>query len=320
MRAAMKLATGVVPVALGVAMALMSGVAKAEEKAAQPQPLTGEVSAKTTQPSVGHRPTPPSSANYVYVRGPEVSSRDPSESNNLNIYNSKGEMNTYEGILMSGQSLHRIRMNSGDDVDDKQFLALDGYKITCKVYRVDNNGNEELIREAGCPISNNNQAGNEYIFSDEDVGKRIKIVYYAESAPHANNKYKTTPDKSLAGYSFITTKIAPRYRLADWPVTVSSHTIDVNNRSIRYDVYAHDIKGKPIAGYVGKDGNPAINVYATNDKSQANLFKTTFLGEFTPGVYSYEITAYSSTPTGPYLMGHSSLSNKSAKITLNLVR
>lgn len=54
MRAEMTLATGVVPVALGITMALMSGMARAEDKAAQTP--SNAVSAQTTIPSVGHRP------------------------------------------------------------------------------------------------------------------------------------------------------------------------------------------------------------------------------------------------------------------------
>lgn len=312
MRAAMKLATGVVPVALGVAMALVSGMTNAEEKVTPP--LSGAVSAQTTLPSVGHRPQPANDATYVFLRGPEVSSENPPKSDSLGV--SDGDVDSYEGILMSGQSFYRIMLSGGGDVDDKQFGASDGYKDTCKVYRVYNDGNEELISESQCPVSNKPQPGAEYILTDEDVGYRIRFVYYGESDPKTTGeKYKPTPDKSLKGFSFITTRIAPKYRINDWATTISDHTLQINSgKKIRYDVYANDIKGKPLSGYVGENGQPSIFAHAVKDDKTSSL-DASFLGEFTPGIYSYEIKARSNTQPGTYNVFHKTFLNESSSVT-----
>lgn len=167
MRAAMKLATGVVPVALGGAMALMSGVAKAEEKATQP--LTGAVSAQTTLPSVGHRPKTITNVS-LSVSGSEI----------LNKYYVDHSVYGNKGILfMPG---HRVSVESFAPKlhdEDNLFGGDDDPLLTCDVYRIDTVGNETLLNsEIPC------RHDNLYTFKLSDVGYKFRFQLYTEASKY----------------------------------------------------------------------------------------------------------------------------------------
>lgn len=176
MRAEMKLATGIVPVALGVAMALVSGMVKAEEKAQQVQAGTA-VSAKTTQPSVGHRKE---------WRITEVSNKT----------GQTFQVNT-DWQWVVGDYI-RTRSSTGMRDPDNNFGAnedIDMYSAFCKKYRVAPDGNEKFLGEfADCE---KNDGGYFHKATEADIGYRFKFVMWWETMSSTTPGYTASPSKTL---------------------------------------------------------------------------------------------------------------------------
>ncbi|MCU6198664.1 hypothetical protein KWI12_17545 [Citrobacter cronae] len=268
MRAAMKLATGVVPVALGVAMALMSGVAKAEEKAAQPQPLTGAVSAKTTQPSVGHRPT-------------------------MDLYDVKRITESGAETLFSvnapvwewrvGDSFHHDRLVGGDPdnnygADEKtQLDASRSRNFPCKKYRISPDGREELLGEFDiCTKGNHVALPYLHTATDVDVGFRFKYVVILETLLSSTPGYTALPSTSTERVFFT-------------PVVLPRKTLVTEAMSNKTKVRADDDKGILLTLTV-KEG---YNTLSKPDvKFSTNLEKVTFspVTEVSAGVFTSTMT------------------------------
>lgn len=266
MRAAMKLATGVVPVALGVAMTLMSGVAKAEEKATQP--LTGAVSAQTTLPSVGHRPKTITNVS-LSVSGSEI----------LNKYYVDHSAFGNVGILfMPG---HRVSVESFAPKlhdEDNLFGGDDEPLLTCDVYRIDTVGNETLLNsEIPCRYDNL------YTFKLSDVGYKFRFQLYTEASKYKQRNYVPNPNKSLPGYSrYITTQVVKPYVIGDFTSSISSNTIMADGSdSINYSVTLTDKDGLPI-----KKMEESIKILL--GRGGTNLYFSP-VREISDGVYSVTI-------------------------------
>lgn len=193
MRAAMKLATGVVPVALGVAMALVSGMAKAEDNVEQPQPLTGAVSAKTILPSVGHRP-----AKHTGHFGIARQYGHPDGGRSY----AWGFTDTTSGVRTRvGKGLYPVNLGNNYPEDkDNQFGAQEKeysgrVNFACDIYR---DGN--LVAQKEPCIEKGNGSGGDrliYIFKPEDVGKMVKIVFWRYTRPESAAGYTVVPRDSL---------------------------------------------------------------------------------------------------------------------------
>lgn len=289
MRAAMKLATGVVPVALGVAMALMSGGAKAEEKAAQPQPLTGAVSAQTTLPSVGHRPKTITNVS-LSVSGPEI----------LNNYYVDHLVHGNVGILfMPG---HRISVESFAPKlhdEDNLFGGRDEPLLTCDVYRIDTAGNESLLNSA-TPCRYDNL----YTIKSSDIGYKFRFQLYTEASKDTPRNYTPFPDRSIMGYNrYVTTQVVKPYDINNFSSSISKNTLMWGDSSdyINYDVTLKAQDGSPIKGM-----QDSLKIIEGGD----SLLNFSNIREISDGVYSVTITKNATTITNArstvlfYINGH----------------
>lgn len=174
MRAEMKLATGLMPVALGVGMALMSGMAKAEEKATQPP--TGTVSAQTSLLSVGHRPVIELASVYA----------DPLFKNDISSTSTNIE---------AGDQLY-VKVDTVTDKIDGDELSSN---FTCDVSKIDNKNTSVLVA-VNIPCVKGPDGSIPITLDSEFVGQRIAVDIYAHSNISAaqSEGYTPTPIKSLA--------------------------------------------------------------------------------------------------------------------------
>ncbi|EMK7037465.1 hypothetical protein V9U04_004886 [Salmonella enterica subsp. enterica] len=175
----MKLATGVVPVALGVAMALVSGGAKAGDKAAQPQQLTNGVSAQTTLPSVGHRPVITSASVFTGL-------------------GATGDITLSSTNVRTGGQLF-VNVDSVADVDGDPFTAPLDSSFYCTVYGLNSSAPDLLVAD-NVPCSKGQQGSIPITLNDNLLGKRIAVDIYTHSDASAaqSNGYTPSPLKSLA--------------------------------------------------------------------------------------------------------------------------
>lgn len=290
MRAAMKLATGVVPVALGVAMALMSGMAKADDKAAPPQPMTNGVSAQTTQPSVGHRSSTINSATFK-VSGPEI----------YNNYYVDHLVNGNLGILfMPG---HKISVNTlYPDPDDPDDLlgGRDNPILTCDIYRVDDDGKESLLNTT-VPCRSDGL----YTITPQDIGYRLKFKLYTEANPDIERGYSPNPSKSVLGFDkYVTSKVTPPYKVSAFAVNLSKNTLQIGNSgdSATFSVTLAGDNGSPIKGmseflkvYIPPHRGDSGDSSDVNGRDRFYLSKVT---EVSDGVYSAIVTMAPSAVVG----------------------
>lgn len=265
MRAAMKLATGVVPVALGVVMALMSGVTKAEEKATQP--LTGAVSAQTTLPSVGHRPPAP---NYTEWRINPPRPDFPSDSD---------ELLSSTTVLTPGIAFGPRMQEYQSDIDYHKYGGADRHSSdSCDIYRVPDNGQEIFIRNSpGCRDGSwGGYMGTAYVIKPEDIGHRIKFVFYNRTLPeHGANPdislpfIYVTPSKVMAANTGLplVTKLEAKDKIS---------ADDTVGGEVKFT--AADNKGVAVTG---------LNVTFTSSLERTNLSAVV---EESPGVYTSKLT------------------------------
>lgn len=269
MRAEMKLATGMVPVVLGVAMALISGMAKAEDKAAQPQPqpLTGAVSAKTTLPSVGHRPPAPYYFEWrINPPRPDL----PSDSD---------ELLSSTTVLTPGMAFGPRMQTYETDIDHHRYGGTDSHSSdSCDIYRVPESGQEIFIRNSpGCRDGSwGGYGGAAYVIKPEDIGHRIKFVSYNRTSPvHGANPdislpfIYVTPSKVTAANTGLplVTKLEAKDKIS---------ADDTVGGEIKFT--AADNKGVAVTG---------LNVTFTSSLERTNLSAVV---EESPGVYTSKLT------------------------------
>lgn len=171
MRAAKKLATGLVPVALGGAMALVSGMAKAEDQAVQPQ--TGALSAQTILPSRGHKPRMAvvvTSCNGTANVPPPFPPLLPPTVSPCALFEGSTEITkpgfVIDAYLSGGIEIFK-RLGQDGYVHDIDGDTADLKKLMCTWFRV-KDGIENIIKTDKC-------IGGEYRPGVADIGYYIKI-------------------------------------------------------------------------------------------------------------------------------------------------
>ncbi|MEB2307511.1 hypothetical protein [Citrobacter braakii] len=262
MKAAMKMASGMVPVALGVTIVLVSGMARAEDKAAQPQPLTGAVSAKTTQPSVGHRPVITSARVFA----------GPGSTDDITLSSTH--------VKTGGQLF--VNVDSVADVDSDPFTAPLNSSFYCTVYGLNGNAPDSLVAE-NVPCVNGPQGAIPIsITTNNLLGKRVAVDIYAHSDASAaqSNGYTPSPLKSLA------------YR-----VTSSNTVVDATPAPFLRPAYAV-VNGKRIEVDRGDPANPYDDVISL-PSAFAGAEITVFIEGGTPVYHVNTGDAYSAVVNSP---------------------
>lgn len=182
----MKQATGMMPVAIGVAMALLSGMATAEEKI-QAQSAGATVTAETTLPSVGYR---------IHF-----------DLNNEIVAKLSGETYTPDdpdGWIVGD---HFVASPTGHtrDPDTANGGSIEEFstQVSCKKYRIAPDGSEEFLGEfSDClvePVSTpigSVDSGASYIPAKEDIGYRFKFVAWKEIDPSTTPGYTANPART----------------------------------------------------------------------------------------------------------------------------
>lgn len=183
MRAQIKLTTGLIPVALGMAMALMPGMAEAEDKVAQSQAQTNSVSAKTTQPSVGHRPATPKVSNWSLQGGAQ-------------LYN--------PSLLLPVGSTLYAHGSQGLPADKDNLFGANEFTndAKCRIYRIAPDSSETLIHDSG----NRRCDSDNFYITENEVGHKIKIAHYRKTEPSSYAGYLANPTESLESM-FITNQV-----------------------------------------------------------------------------------------------------------------
>ncbi|MEH5143233.1 hypothetical protein [Enterobacter cloacae] len=205
----MKLVTGVVPVALGVAMALISGMAKAEDNAAQPQPLTNGVRAQTTLPSVGHRPVLKNFDVITKKHGFDYKISTPKK-------------------VSSGSRLFVVA--APEDADSDPLMP----ELTCRVFKVKDSGEESaLTDEVSCTGGPENSVP--VSVTSDMSGDRVAVEVYATSDIIAAQLagYTPEPAKSLV-HRVLSSPVVP-FQVARARTGVVEHLPDRKDPSSRYD-------------------------------------------------------------------------------------
>lgn len=237
MRAAMKLATGVVPVALGVTMALMSGMAKAEDKAVQPQPLTNAVSAKTTLPSVGHR----DKHSVNGIRNDADQSFPPNK----------------DWLWVVGDRIYTSSILLADDPDNA-FGASEEVDRThiCKKYRVAPNGHEEFLEElANCERNSSDRTLHRA--TEADIGHRIKFVFWWETDPGTTRGYTASPSKTLEQI-VMSPPVSDLFHYDKVTIVTNNQNISAADNQRTLTTTVKDVNGNPVRGL-------SITYYAKRD-------------------------------------------------------
>ncbi|MGL5456655.1 MAG: hypothetical protein ACRDB3_17435 [Citrobacter telavivensis] len=255
----MKLATGMVPVALGVAMALISGMAKAEDKAAQP--LTNAVSAKTTLPSVGHRPVITSASVFTGPGG-------------------TGDITLSSTNVSTGGQLF-VNVDSVADVDGDPFTTPLDSSFYCTVYGLNSSAPDLLVAE-NVPCAKGQQGSIPITLNNNLLGKRIAVDIYTHSDASAaqSNGYTPSPLKSLA------------YR-----VTSSNTVVDATPAPFLRPAYAV-VNGKRIEVDRGDPANPYDDVISL-PSAFAGAAITVFIEGGTPVYHVNSGDAYSAVVNSP---------------------
>lgn len=207
MRAEMKLASGLMPVALGGAIALMSGMAKAENKATQS--LTGAVSAKTILPSVGHRPV----------------------LKNFDVITKKNGVNYKISSLKKISSGSRLFVvATPEDVDSDPLMP----ELTCRVFKVKESGHQSaLTDEVSCTGGPENSVP--VSVTSDMYGDRVAVEVYATSNIIAAQQagYTPVPAKSLV-HRVLSSPVVP-FQVARALAGTVALSPDRKDPSSRYD-------------------------------------------------------------------------------------
>lgn len=225
MRAEMKLATGMIPVAMGVAMALLSGMVSAEDKALQMQ-AGAVVSAETTLPSVGHR----SEGRILKIKT--------SEYNSFNV-------NT-DWLWVVGDSIRYLSSSKGIDPDNA-FGANEIMNVflSCKKYRVAPNGHEELLGEfADCE---NNDGGTLHKATEADIGYRFKFVSWWGTRPSSTPGYTASPSNT-SEYAFISPPVSDLFHFNKVTIVTNNQNISAADNQRRITTTVKDVNNNPVRG------------------------------------------------------------------------
>lgn len=261
MRAEMKLATGLVPVTMGLTMALLSGMAKAEEKTAQAQPLSDVVSAQTSLASVGHRP-------YPYTRLSWMQKKE----------NHLGQLTlgwySEHNPLRAGDVLsYSVPSNSVTADTDNRFGASEKESAGCDIYRDD----KLIISKDKCMSELSGSLFEEfavYKLQNEDVGHVITIDVWRYTDRDSTPGYIATPDKSQAitfSSSIVRGGFSPSRSM--FKLSLKDNTASVNE-DFTAELIAYDTEGNAMNHY-GPHGSSDVKEhvsYAIDDGAAYNKY------------------------------------------------
>lgn len=236
MRAEIKRMKGMLPATMGVAMALLSGMALAEEKTAQTptqsqlptQPRSGVVSAQTSLPSRGHRPKTPSVSGWALQSG----------------------MQKYSSSLLLPVG-SRLRAHSytlsGSDNDNSYGANEKTLDLQCRMYRIASDSSETLIydsidRHGSCA------SGSVYL-SENEIGHKIKITHYFKTDPDSYSGYEAIPTESLETVFMTSQSVSDIYDVRKTEVSPSyKEILHSDPKGIEITVKAFDSKNRPVTG------------------------------------------------------------------------
>ncbi|MCU6274018.1 hypothetical protein KWI08_08925 [Morganella morganii] len=258
MKVDMKRVKGMLPATIGVAMALLSGMAKAEDKAAKPQPLAGAVSTQTTLPSVGHRPVITDAGVYA------DSSMQKDITDNATI------------IPVGGKLFVDVRNVSDPDSDD---LTSD---FICNVFAIEADNTETLLADA-VSCSKNADGSIPLSIANNIAGKKVAVDIYANSdLPVAQGKgYLPVPDKSLAYRITSSNQVTPPLIITGREVM---YRLDDSNFSTGTDILKRDVNvlyNSPEGNSTGRlivEGGVSPYSFVSNDPKALSVDAAT--GEF----------------------------------------